>query len=565
MNEHPSYENLLGPIAKKRGRVPPGMVYIGNNTPQENVSSDASEEDLTEIPIPDAINQLRKDALDIKHSMISDRRRRIVHWVLLGLTSVILLVLLLAVLTTFIIRHDGDQNSSTGQAAAYQGQPYYPAAGLKPGASRLRDCQGAKMKQTFPDMDYALLGYNVLKGYPLAVGHDPGFTLPIFSADYSAGHMSADCTHSVPKGVVLIPDVSCVVSFSSEVVRSKRKNELTYIKFFEKFGTHFLREAKFGASYTYEYKMNSRDYKLETERGVNVAVSASYSGAFSVGAELNMDASFKASAANFQKKVTWKTITIGAPPSPSGNALEWASTVKESPVPVSYDLASIEELFTERFMAVPGMQRYAIDYRKIAERIKTTKRKYCEMLKDKGLVDDCTELTAGLTLGQTEILGNPIKIKTTSNSKCIDECSKHAGCVAVDFCVKCRQTERKDQSAYNICHMYGESFVSGGRRDDKWETTIILPELEKQVVLNNTRVVGVERSFAEPTSVRTERDCFDKCLGDLFCVAFTFCTCPTKAQKCTLYSDVRMSLVEERGTSTHFISRRVQSSSDVYT
>ncbi|KAK7492782.1 hypothetical protein BaRGS_00015920 [Batillaria attramentaria] len=157
------------------------------------------------------------------------------------------------------------------------------------------------------------------------------------------------------------------------------------------------------------------------------------------------------------------------------------------------------------------------------------------------------------------------KIKMTCNSKCIDECSKHAGCVAVDFCVKCRQTEPKDQSAYNICHMYGESFVSGGRRDDKWETTIILPKLEKQVVLNNTRVVGVERSFAEPTSVRTERDCFDKCLGDLFCVAFTFCTCPTKAQKCTLYSDVRMSLVEERGTSTHFISRRVQSSSDVYT
>ena len=47
----------------------------------------------------------------------------------------------------------------------------------------LQDCKGGKLKRSFPDLDYALMGYNVLKGYPLAKGHDPGFTHPIFKVN----------------------------------------------------------------------------------------------------------------------------------------------------------------------------------------------------------------------------------------------------------------------------------------------------------------------------------------------------------------------------------------------
>jgi hypothetical protein len=38
-------------------------------------------------------------------------------------------------------------------------------------------------------------------------GHDPGFTFPIFQADYSSQQQTADCRYSVPEGVVAIPDV----------------------------------------------------------------------------------------------------------------------------------------------------------------------------------------------------------------------------------------------------------------------------------------------------------------------------------------------------------------------
>ena len=47
----------------------------------------------------------------------------------------------------------------------------------------LQDCQHGGFKKSFPDLDYALMGYNVLKGYPMALGHDPGFTQPIFKVN----------------------------------------------------------------------------------------------------------------------------------------------------------------------------------------------------------------------------------------------------------------------------------------------------------------------------------------------------------------------------------------------
>ncbi|XP_045178750.2 uncharacterized protein LOC123538599 [Mercenaria mercenaria] len=99
-------------------------------------------------------------------------------------------------------------------------QKYYLNIGMRQDY-QLQECQGSELKLSFPDVDYSLLGYNVLKGFPLATGHDPGFTYPIFRHDYSSGGMTADCRYSVPRGLVIIPDVSCVTSFSSTTIQTK--------------------------------------------------------------------------------------------------------------------------------------------------------------------------------------------------------------------------------------------------------------------------------------------------------------------------------------------------------
>ena len=85
----------------------------------------------------------------------------------------------------------------------------------------LQECQNPHWKRSFPDLDYALFGYDVLKGYPLATGHDPGFTHPIFMTDYTSAKQTSDCRYSVPEGLVVVPDVSCETSFSSKLVRNR--------------------------------------------------------------------------------------------------------------------------------------------------------------------------------------------------------------------------------------------------------------------------------------------------------------------------------------------------------
>ena len=139
-------------------------------------------------------------------------------------------------------------------------------------------------------------------------------------------------------------------------------------------------------------------------------------------------------------------------------------------------------------------------FKTINENIVNTKQKYCEVLKMKGLVDSCVDLSPGLKMKNTEILdGNCARKVLSSNGKCIDECYKKTSCVAVDFCVHCSSKDSK----YNVCHMYDEIKTKSGRKDEKWETKILVPEIEKQFVLQDTAVLGIERSLDNNSSVVT--------------------------------------------------------------
>ena len=74
---------------------------------------------------------------------------------------------------------------------------------------------------SFPNIDYAFSGYDVVKGYPLATDRDPGFMSAIFKADYVNGKSNGDCRYLLPKGIMAVPDVSCDVSFKSDIIKSK--------------------------------------------------------------------------------------------------------------------------------------------------------------------------------------------------------------------------------------------------------------------------------------------------------------------------------------------------------
>ena len=51
--------------------------------------------------------------------------------------------------------------------------------------------------KTFPNIEYSFYGYDILKGNPVSDGIDPGFTRPIFAADFSSQQKTADCRYTL--------------------------------------------------------------------------------------------------------------------------------------------------------------------------------------------------------------------------------------------------------------------------------------------------------------------------------------------------------------------------------
>ena len=82
---------------------------------------------------------------------------------------------------------------------------------------------------------------------------------------------------------------------------------------------------------------------------MSVEVQASYSGTFNIGGGFSMDSEQRSAFHNIQKSVGISTITVGAAPPSNGDAMTWASSVQENPVPIKYTLTPINNLFTERY------------------------------------------------------------------------------------------------------------------------------------------------------------------------------------------------------------------------
>ncbi|WAR31840.1 PV21-like protein [Mya arenaria] len=405
----------------------------------------------------------------------------------------------------------------------------------------LQRCGGTSLKYSFPDVDYAFLGYDLMKGYPHAIGSDPGFTFPIFRADYSEHQHTGDCRFSVPRGLVVIPDVSCVVSFSSSVVKSAREFEQSlsvsasvsaggwgvqfsasagyqkasseiskkeyvyiiskatcnyyksklqdgktppfdptflhwihklnnsdsvgdYLDFFTKYGTHYPTEMTFGARFMKEHKMQSNDYETKQSQGINVAVQASYSGLFSAGGGFNLDSSQRQQASDFSKSVETTTITIGAAPPADGEANTWAATVQSNPVPSSYTLDTIENVFSEEYMG-----HLDVDYQRIRASMAQNKFVYWGMLqRAKGSDDFSYDTGEGIVIPNWYTEGD-YRDERITFTDCVNTCQQLGSkqCDGISFCKNCIDR------AWSICTIFRKSRNQDAFKfDERWQTIV---------------------------------------------------------------------------------------------
>ena len=120
---------------------------------------------------------------------------------------------------------------------------------------------------------------------------------------------------------------------------------------------------KFGAKYLYQYKMTKSAHDEMSEKDINVEESASSYGASRFGHGSYMSDSQKSHQTEFSSQVYWslyhpnsvlqvevKTMSIGATPPSDGDALAWASEVKQSPLPFEKRLTTITNLFSPQYL-----------------------------------------------------------------------------------------------------------------------------------------------------------------------------------------------------------------------
>jgi hypothetical protein len=297
--------------------------------------------------------------------------------------------------------------------------------------------------------------------------------------------------------------------------------------------------------------MNSHEYETQQSKGVNVAVQASYSGLFSAGGGFNMDASQREAASNFANSVTTKTITVGAAPPANGDAMTWASEVKDSPVPTAYKLSSIDELFTEKQMG-----HLNIDYKRIRGLITKTQTSYCHNLQKNGKVETCENLVAGIEMKNTRLFKHYKELAVESVSHCIETCLQEVDCEATTFCQTCKSTD----NGYKTCYLYKQNgYMSSASKDEKWQSNIYSEKIKSQIEFIDTGVVGSQRGFENPDDGKHAdvSTCYKLCMEDAYCVAYSHCECPEKKDPCKMYSKEHLtSLERESGTNTYFISSR---------
>ena len=156
-----------------------------------------------------------------------------------------------------------------------------------------------------------------------------------------------------------------------------------YMTFLQKHGTHYFSQMRMGAKYGYLSQLSQTAWSTMNVQGITVSAAASYSAMASVGVKA-MTSSQKTQAATFDSmKSNVKQITIGSAPPTDGNILTWANNCYGNPMPISYTLDSIANLFVSGFF--PSQSNIAT----LQANLKLALADYCAYLVSIGAIASC--------------------------------------------------------------------------------------------------------------------------------------------------------------------------------
>ncbi len=322
------------------------------------------------------------------------------------------------------------------------------------------------------------------------------------------------------------------LEWSARVAASDNEEEV--LRFLDYYGTHFAPEVVFGARYIYKHVMSSSDYKKMSTSGLSVSVRASYSGLISVGADFNLDSNQKNAASEFSQKVQTTTITAGAPPPAKGDAMTWASAVKDFPVPSKYTLESLDQLFSDRFIqGIQERQDIPFNHKIVSEKIRDAleSKRYYNYLMGNKEVDYCETISGEIKMSNINL--SPITGgRWGSLETCKDACLRESGCVAISY--------RTEPNVDTPCILLGHTLNL--QESNEWESFIFTSKLRTtrtNLVVRNVEVTG--RVILNAAEVGNMVECEKRCKEDVRCDLFWFCMtenprCHPRHTNCELYT-----------------------------
>ena len=122
-----------------------------------------------------------------------------------------------------------------------------------------------------------------------------------------------------------------------------------YLDFIRVFGTHYLATVRMGGRYGFQSEFETSEYMDMLSIGLDISAAAGYSGEIDIGVNTSTQAHFELAYEFDSHREKRRIYQVGGrpPTAPNGTALVWAQTVKDDPLPISYQLVEIAELFTK--------------------------------------------------------------------------------------------------------------------------------------------------------------------------------------------------------------------------
>lgn len=172
-------------------------------------------------------------------------------------------------------------------------------------------------------------------------------------------------------------------------INDNNNHKSLFMNFIDTFGTHFLYDIMMGSRYTLVEETTKKSMNEMKAQGLNISAEAKASAMASIAVKSSLKIN-QNSSNKYENSITNKFVTsIGAPLPASMDMKEWLSGTSVLPMPISYTIKSIVDLFkvdsVKKLLTEKGL-----DADEIAANIQKAINGYCLHLLEKKAIKTCS-------------------------------------------------------------------------------------------------------------------------------------------------------------------------------